>query len=161
MRLGVISDTHDNLANISKAMQIFLRKNINYIIHCGDISSASTILYFKGVPVKFIKGNCDFAIETIKENCKVTGNEYLGDVAFLIENGKQIAIIHGDNETNLQEIILSQKYDYVLTGHTHIVSDETCGKTRIINPGSHKAGGRTIAIIEIEKNIVDFITLPL
>lgn len=36
MLVGIITDTHDNLAGIQKAIQIFKEQKIEMLIHCGD-----------------------------------------------------------------------------------------------------------------------------
>ncbi|TFG49858.1 MAG: metallophosphoesterase, partial [Candidatus Brocadiia bacterium] len=42
MKFGIISDTHDNKMNVSKAADIFTDEKVDYILHAGDIVSPST-----------------------------------------------------------------------------------------------------------------------
>ena len=65
--IGIISDTHDNVLNIRKAVKVFQEKNVDFVIHLGDIISPSSTAFFKGVKVKFIKGNCDGDLAMIKK----------------------------------------------------------------------------------------------
>ncbi|MBI2647490.1 metallophosphoesterase family protein, partial [Candidatus Woesearchaeota archaeon] len=54
----------------------------------------------------------------------------------------------------------SNKYDYVLTGHTHIKRDEKIGKTRIINPGAlFGIHPYTIALLDVEKDKLNFVEI--
>ena len=36
MRIGVISDTHDNLLMIKKAVEVFNRHGVGMVVHAGD-----------------------------------------------------------------------------------------------------------------------------
>ena len=55
-------------------------------------------------------------------------------------DGYSLAMIHGDNEEVLSNLINSGRYAYVFYGHTHRRQDRTAGRTRAINPGA--LGGR-------------------
>ena len=37
MKIGIIGDTHDNVINVKRAIQLFKRKKVNFVIHTGDI----------------------------------------------------------------------------------------------------------------------------
>ena len=40
MLIGVVSDTHNNLLNIDKIIEIFNEKKVESVIHTGDITKA-------------------------------------------------------------------------------------------------------------------------
>jgi len=42
MVIGIISDTHDHMDNIRKALKIFKEKNVKVILHAGDFVSPFT-----------------------------------------------------------------------------------------------------------------------
>ena len=157
--IGLISDTHDNIPNINKAVDIFKKKGVSLVIHLGDIVSPGTVLYFHGLNIKFIQGNCDGDIEWIKQKIQEINGEFLGKFAELELENKKIALFHGKQKAKLNELINSKKYDYVLHGHTHQKRDEKINNTHIINPGSHYLGEEehTIALLDLEKDYVEFI----
>ena len=158
--IGIISDTHDNVENIQKAVKVFKNKKVEFVIHLGDIIAPASIKFFKGLKVKFIKGNCDGDIEHIQQKAKEIKSEYLGDFAEINIKNKKLALYHGSDPFRLADLIKSQKYDYVLHGHTHESRDEKRGKTRIINPGAHYWGGENkIVLLDIEKDKLEFIKL--
>ena len=64
--IGIISDTHDNVANILKAVEIF-KVRAEMVIHLGDIIAPATIQFFKDLKIAFLKGNCDGDIELLKK----------------------------------------------------------------------------------------------
>ena len=47
MKIGVLSDTHDNLTNIRKAVEIFSKNGVEALIHGGDFCSPFTLAEFK------------------------------------------------------------------------------------------------------------------
>lgn len=162
MLIGLISDTHDNLSNIIKAKERFKQKKVDFVIHCGDISSISTIQYFNGLKVIFVKGNCDYNPESIKKEVEKIKCEYKGEIyktQLKDKNNTEIAVTHGNNAEILDQLIKSNKYDFILTGHTHKTEDKIIKKTRMLNPGAHKNGENTIMIINTDKKTVETITL--
>lgn len=155
--IGIISDTHDNVPNIKKAVDIFKAKKVDLVIHLGDLVAPVTALYFRGLKTKFIKGNCDGDVEMMKEKIKEIDGEFLGVSSELNISNKKMFLIHEPDKVN--ELALSGKYDYILHGHDHRAKDEKIGKTRIINPGTHYLGNpiHTIALLDLEKDKVEFI----
>jgi len=57
MKIGIISDTHDDIDNIKKAVKIFKDKGIKTVIHLGDIVAPPAIKFFKGFKLIGIFGN--------------------------------------------------------------------------------------------------------
>jgi predicted phosphodiesterase len=43
MKIGLISDTHDNIQNIQNAIISFNDKHVRVVIHAGDIVSPETV----------------------------------------------------------------------------------------------------------------------
>ncbi len=158
--IGIISDTHDNVINVLKAIKIFENADIDFIIHCGDVISPATARFFRGIHMKVVKGNCDGDIEHIKQVLDEIAGEYLGEIGRLDILGKKILVYHGSDQGKLQEFIDKQEYDYILTGHTHKTRDEKIGKTRIINPGAHYYGCENkVVLFDIENDKVEFVEL--
>jgi hypothetical protein len=61
----------------------------------------------------------------------------------------------------MKDAIVSGRYDYIFTGHTHIPSDKKLGTTRVINPGAlYQANPHTIAVLDLETGKLKSITLP-
>ena len=92
--IGIISDTHDNVPNIKKAVDIFKNRKVDFVVHLGDIVAPITVLYFKGLMMKFIKGNCDGDMEMMKEKIKEIDGEFLGVSSELNLSNKKLFLIH-------------------------------------------------------------------
>ncbi len=158
--IGIISDTHDNVWNIIKAVELFKKRSVKLVIHCGDICAPGTIRFFEGLEVWFIKGNCDGDIPMIEKKSAEFGCKYLGISAEFEIDGKKFAVTHGNKTDILKNFISSGKYDYVLYGHFHQTEDKKEGKTRVINPGAQYYGAEnTIVFLEPSKDEVEFVKL--
>lgn len=160
--IGIIADTHDNVENILKAVEVFKKNKVDFVIHLGDIVAPASVMFFKGVKVKFIKGNCDGDLEKISMKAKEIGSEFVGNILELEIEGKKIAAIHGDHPIMLGKLIQSGKYDFVLYGHTHQSKDEMVGKTRVINPGAHYWHSEgTIVLLDVASDKIEFVKLSI
>ena len=123
MKIVIVSDTHNNMANFKKAIDWANKEKIRLILHCGDICNQETIdeasKLFKG-EIKFAKGNGDHELD-------------LPEKVELEFNGKRIAFCHFPDIA--KKLAQSGKFDLVFYGHTHRPWDEKVGNTHMINPG--------------------------
>ena len=89
--------------------------------------------------------------------CRKLGfDEIKGEIEFTYKNKKFYAY-HGTKSKILNGAIQSNKYDYILTGHTHQKRDDKVGKTRIINPGAlFRVYPCTVALLDLENDKLDF-----
>ena len=147
--IGIISDTHENEAAIKKAVEIFKKSNVDFVVHCGDIISPPMLEHFNGLKMKFVFGNNDGERDGLNKNAQALGFEEITDEKEFEYKSKKFYVYHGTDRGKLGSAIKSNKYDYVLTGHTHIKRDEKTGKTRIINPGAlFRIKNYTIALLD-------------
>lgn len=124
MKIAIVSDTHNNMANLKKAIEWIKKENIQIILHCGDISSQETIneatKLFTDGKMHFVKGNADFDLD-------------LPDNLELEFNNKKIGFVHFPPQA--KKMAQSGKFDLVFYGHTHRAWDEKVGECHMINPG--------------------------
>lgn len=158
--IGIISDTHDNVPNILKAVEIFKKNSVEFVIHCGDVISPSSVKLFAGLKMKFVFGNCDGDRANIEEKCREIGGEHYGKVMELKCEGKNIGVVHGENPL-INDKMLSKELDYFIHGHTHVPEDKKAGKTRVLCPGGHYLGDpkdyQKIIILNVENDKVLFV----
>ena len=158
--LGIISDTHENEEAIKKAVALFKEKNVDFIVHCGDIISPPMLEHFQGLKVKFIFGNNDGEREGLKENCQKFGFDEIQDEIEFTYKNKKFYGYHGAKSKILNDAIKTEKYDYILTGHTHAKRDDTIGKTRVINPGAlFRVNPCTVALLDAENDKLEFVEI--
>lgn len=156
--IGIISDTHENESAIKKAVKIFKEKNVEFVVHCGDIISPPMLGYFKGLKMKFVFGNNDGERDGLNNKARELEFEKISDEKQFGHRDKSFYVYHGTNKEKLDAAIKSNKYDYVLTGHTHIKKVEKIGKTRVINPGAlFLIYPYTIALLDIKNDKLEFV----
>ena len=137
MKVGILSDTHNDTQTLLKILTRFREEGISTILHAGDVSSPSTIKTFSGFTVHLAFGNCDYFTGALKEEIILLGtNSTASRINTQEIEGEKVLIIHGNYPQELQELCSSGKYDLVITGHTHIQERKTIHKTLVINPGA-------------------------
>jgi putative phosphoesterase len=138
MKIAIISDTHDNIFNLEKALSWINSQNIPLIIHCGDLCAPSVLteILVKKFPhqIYLIHGNVGDR-ELLEEKVKNLKNVKLfGDFGEIEIDNKKIAFVHKPEEA--KKIAQTEKYDLVFYGHTHKPWEEKIGKTKLVNPGN-------------------------
>lgn len=139
MKIAIISDTHDNLANLKRAVGWIIKEKIKTMIHCGDIFKPETIERildeFKGeIHLIFSTADADFTkipADSFKGLARVKIYGKFGEIE---KDGKKIAFCHFPEIA--KELTSTRKYDLVFYGHTHKPWEEKVGKTRLVNPGN-------------------------
>ena len=156
--IGIISDTHENEQAMKKTADIFKKRKVDFVVHCGDIISPPVLENFQGLRMKLVFGNNDGEKNGLIAKCKELGFDGIKDELEFEYKRKKFYVYHGTDPKKLDAAVKSNKYDYVLTGHTHIKRDEKINKTRVINPGAlFRIRHYTIAVLDAEKDKVEFI----
>ncbi len=151
MRIGLISDTHNHVQHVARAVARFGAEDIHTVLHAGDITGAAVLQLLHGFDVWIAWGNMDrdAHLAVVAADFGPGRFDSLHTLSF---DGRALALLHGDNVPQLEELIRCGAYDYVVHGHTHRVRDERIGSTRVINPGALGGSGlppKTFAILNI------------
>lgn len=159
MKLAVLSDIHDQLKNLQKALKQIHKESIDYAIFCGDYCSPGT----------FIKATRDFGKaycvwgNADEDKLEITQKIYLKNIknvvllGQLVEvniQGRKIAIVHYNNKG--ERLAKSGHYDAVFHGHSHVAKNEKVRNTLIVNPGpicGYKNGKQVPASFAIYETI--------
>jgi uncharacterized protein len=136
MKIGLISDTHDNMQNIRKAVSLFSNKNVSLVIHAGDIVSPEAVEAFQGVKLIAVLGNNDLEINGLTNAFDKIGGQLKGEFREMEHDDLFFAIYHGTNSRKKELLIRSGRYNVVVCGHTHKVQYKKFGRTLVINPGT-------------------------
>ena len=133
MLIGIMSDSHDNMVAIKKAVKFFNGHKVELVLHAGDIVSPFTALEFEKLKMKFVVvfGNNDGDKPYLLERFKKIGS-ISQDPIELTAGGKKIVLMH--QPKFIDQLLKDTKYDVVVYGHTHKI-DIRVGKSVIINPG--------------------------
>ncbi len=150
MKIGVISDTHGDVAAWQKALKLF--EGASYILHGGDVlfggsNGLAAELNESPIPIIFARGNCDSDIDqaVLKYSIASLITETMLD-------GLNILIHHGNKYSN-EELANKHKPDIIVSGHTHVYGVKKYNDTIFLNPGSPSLPKNpqkipTVAIIE-------------
>ena len=163
MILGVMSDSHDHLGNIAKAVQEFTDRKITALIHGGDL--CSPFVFRQLVKLKTfcprmyaVFGNNDGDRVLLSE--KGAGFCTFRDGAMTLElGGRRIALMHYPDVA--ESLHRSGDFDLVIYGHSHQVRVEG-GERVLLNPGScagYLADRATIAAVNLDTLGVELIDL--
>lgn len=158
MIIGAISDTHDNLPAIEKAIKRLNEENVELVLHAGDYISPFVIPKFKALKAKLIGvyGNNDGGRQLLKEKSITHGRfELRGNFARVKAGNKDIVVLHGDDEELLKALIDTQAFDVIVHGHLHTAEIQKIGKTLSVNPGEvcgYLSGKSTLALIDTDKH---------
>jgi putative phosphoesterase len=147
MRIGVVSDTHDDLAAVEAAVSLFDREGVDAVVHCGDFVAPFSVTPFDvdGVAFYAVRGNNDgeWAVQSTVESF----GTYLGEAGTLSFGGDgesagaggedpvEVAVTHGTSGVVVDALVDCGDYDYVLHGHTHAHGVEERDGTVRVNPG--------------------------
>ncbi|HLB70775.1 MAG: metallophosphoesterase [Candidatus Methanoperedens sp.] len=164
MKIGIISDTHDNLTAIDEAAKIFKKVGAGLIIHAGDWNAPFSLVRLAMAKIRIVGifGNVDGEREYLKTKAKDTGAELLGEFGELEIEGTKMAIIHGKDERIVDALAKSGQYSAVIRGHTHKQEVRELGSTLVINPGEacgYLTDKRTVAILDtlnLEVEVIEF-----
>jgi putative phosphoesterase len=165
MLIGLISDTHDNMPMIEKAIKKLNKEKVDLVLHAGDYVAPFVIPKFKALNAKLIGvfGNNDGDHEFLKKRFSETENcEIRGRFAEINADGFKIALLHGDETELLNALINCESFDAIIHGHAHATSISKKGKTLLVNPGEvcgYLSGKSTIALLDTQKRAAKIIEI--
>lgn len=163
MKIGLISDTHDNIDNILKAVREFKNRQVDVVLHAGDFVSPIAVESFAGIKLVGILGNNDTDIPGLTSAFNKIHGELKGEIYEAKYDGVKLVIYHGTSSSKRDFLIKSGKYDLFIYGHTHRKASDTIGRTMVVNPGTAKGWffgfNATIAIFDTSTRNIEFVNL--
>jgi len=166
MKIGVVSDTHDDVVYTEKAIRVFKERKVELVLHLGDFISPPIVRMFEplGVSMFGIFGNNDGYKEGLIEAFVDIGGKLEGSFKSLRIDGLKIALYHGEFMEISEALAMCGGYDVVFVGHDHKFEKKTYGKTFLINPGSchrsfTKDGSPTVGIFDTGSREIECVDL--
>jgi len=162
LKVGIVSDTHDNVAAVAAAVAALRERDVEFVLHAGDVTRPSALAPFADlrVPGALAFGNNDDDREGLGRAARAigweAGDSWAGEVG-----GLSVAVAHGDVLAIVRGLI-SACPDILVTGHSHRMADElTIVGTRRINPGAlHRAPVYSVAVLDTASGALERIVLP-
>lgn len=164
MKIGVLSDTHDNLSNLTYVLNTYRERGIETFIHCGDLTSLDMVSHLTGFRVIYTMGNMDIVTGAIKKRLeKMRDDNFAGMVFKGKLGGVGVAATHSHVDGQVIDLVRARRYNWIFHGHTHEKRDEVVRGARIVNPGA--LGGlnkqpRTFCIVDLDAEDVEFLKVP-
>ncbi len=138
MKIAIISDTHDNLNNLAKALDLYTKEKCDVLLHAGDMTQKETLEYiamkFHG-PIHVVEGNADIDPDSLQDLTNIYPNlNFHGTIADITVDGLRIGITHLPKDA--QQLASQGLYDLVIHGHDHKPWQSFIGTTEVLNPGN-------------------------
>jgi uncharacterized protein len=137
MKIGVISDTH--LREPSPELMRLtgtVFKDVDMILHAGDIVSLQVLRAFQGKKVVAVRGNMDLP----------DSQGILNDLEIVEVDNFRIGLTHGwASPAGLEQKIRKKfdRVDVIVYGHSHIPANHVVDGILFFNPGSFKSDWRS------------------
>ena len=159
MIIGIFSDTHDNMIQIKKAVDLFNERRAGHVVHAGDFTSPFTFRILRELRCDFtgVFGNNDgdrLLLSRMSEG-KIHPQPHIFELG-----GKKIVVMH---EHHVADALAdSGHFDVVIYGHLHKADVKKRGETLLINPGetgSWLYGKSTVAVADLSYMTAEIIAL--
>ncbi len=147
MRLGILSDSHDNLPKIEKAVRFFNRQKVDFLVHAGDFVAPFTVPKLNRLTCQWLGvfGNNDG--EKMGLSCISETKIKEGPLRIVLDNRK-ITVVHDAKTLNFN----IEDASLVIFGHTHKPEIIKQDSKILVNPGEcggWLSGKSTVAIVDL------------
>jgi putative phosphoesterase len=151
VRIGVVSDTHDNLDNVERIVELFNGAGVERVVHTGDITQAKTLRVLAGlrIPLVGVYGNNDQERESLEAAVRAHGFHFVDPPLGIEWAGRRIVVVHDPTDHGADELYAGH---VLLHGHDHILRVETREQTLVFNPGEcagHIRGHNAIGVLDL------------
>jgi len=149
MKIGILSDSHDNLPNIISAVKIFNSSKVDFVLHAGDFVAPFTVPRLEQLRCRWLGvfGNNDGEKKGLFEKSK---GKIRNPPLRINLGGRDITIVHDMAALKGRK----RQGQVIIFGHTHKPSIKSLGRKLLINPGEccgWLSGKPSIAILDLEK----------
>ena len=159
VKIGLISDTHDNVPMVKKAVEIFNKENVDMVLHAGDYVAPFALKPLLSLESDFmgVWGNNDgdkIALDRIAQG------KIVASPSLVTYEGKKILL--GHYFETLEALISSQEFFLIVYGHTHGAEIRNEGRTLVVNPGECGGwlyGRSTIVLADLDNQTAELVDL--
>lgn len=152
MKLGLISDIHDHLENLNRALAILNDAGVERLLCAGDLCAPFVVPHLAEEldgPIDIVFGNNDgdpFLIA--RQASRFEHVAIHGLFADLTIDDRRVFLVHYPELAD--PIAASGRYDLVCFGHNHTAEIDSNGSTVLVNPGETmgRFGRVTVAVYD-------------
>ncbi|MFA6350592.1 MAG: metallophosphoesterase [Candidatus Omnitrophota bacterium] len=148
MKIGILSDSHDNLIKLDHAIKFFNKQKVDFVFHAGDFIAPFAVLKMKDLEANWagVYGNNDGE----KNGLFVASEGRIKDAPRKMDlEGKKFILTH-DLSKITPEV---EDAEIIIYGHSHKPEINTVNSKLLINPGECGGwlfGKSTVAILDTE-----------
>ena len=151
MKLGVMADSHDNLTFVRKAVAIFNREKVDFVLHAGDYVAPFCVKVLKELncPFRGVLGNNDGESEGLYQ---ISDGNITKAPLKLSFGGRKIVVLHYPDLA--EKFLHSRRFNVIIYGHTHQPLLKKEEGVLVVNPGEcggWTTGKSSVAIVDLEK----------
>lgn len=151
MKIGVVSDTHNNLGNVREIVRLFNDAGVDRVVHTGDITQAKTLEVLAGLdaPLYGVYGNNDVERETLDASAARHAFVFRDPPLELDWAARRIVVVH--DPWDLRRLP-NDGHHLALHGHTHMARCERQDGRLIFNPGEcagHMKGYNAVGMVDL------------
>lgn len=166
MLIAILSDIHDNVTNMRRALQHAAEVGCTRLLFLGDMTDLGTfslMLELWKHPLHIVPGNNDFYYDEFRRKATDSFRHvHLYDpVADIVPGGNRRVFMMHEPERGAIHTAESGEYDLVLYGHTHRPMQQRCGNTILANPGEIQGryGSAFFAIYDTDAHSLQHVRL--
>ena len=152
VKIGVVSDTHNQLSNVARIVELLNRAGVERVVHTGDITQAKTleVLARLDAPLHGVFGNNDASERAALEAAAARYSMRLRDPPLeLVWAERRIVVVHDPRDlAGMQRA----EHAVALHGHTHRRTIERSGGRLVFNPGEcagHVVGQNAVGVLDL------------
>ena len=153
MRIGVVSDTHYNLRNVRRIVELFNEAGVDRVVHTGDITQAKVLDAMSELeaPLFGVYGNNDQEREHLEEAAARHGHVFVDPPFEVTWHARRLVVVHEPPQLVQLDV---GPYHLALHGHTHMRRVEREPGQLIFNPGEsagHMKGHNAIGVVDLTR----------
>jgi putative phosphoesterase len=151
VRIGVVSDTHNNLPNVRRIVELFAEARVERVVHTGDITQPKTLRVLAELerPLVGVFGNNDEGErDSLREVAQQLGIVLADAPLDLLWGGRRILVVHDPRDLEAR----LRRYDVALHGHTHERRIDRSTGCLVFNPGEcagHMPGRNAVGVVDL------------
>lgn len=147
MRIGIFSDSHDNILKVKKAVSFFNKHKVGFVFHAGDFIAPFVIPKIQALKCDWrgVFGNNDGERRGLS---KISKRKIQKAPLRINLAGRRITLVHELGAIDLK----SEKADLIIFGHTHSPEVKRRDDKMLINPGEcggWVTGKFTVALVDL------------
>lgn len=158
MRIGVVSDTHNHLPNVSRIVELFNAAGVDRVVHTGDITQPKTleVLARLDAPLCGVYGNNDIGeLENLLATAERLGFDLQPGQRTFSWAERRVLVVHDPLEFEPELADARSKGappDVILHGHDHRYRLEEERGAWVFNPGEcagHVKGLNAVGVVDL------------